>query len=233
MKILAVIPARYGSKGIPKKNIKNLAGKPLIWHTIKSAVEAKVFENVVVSTDSKKIKNVAEKAGADVPFLRDKFLSTDDALAIPVVENALLKSAKFYKKNFNAVCMLQPTTPLRVLEDYINVVKLFKSGRNVDSVISAVKATQSPYKMLKRDSEGYRIPFLDWPVENPPRQSLPTIYAYNGAFYLVKANVLLNQKTFIGKKCLLYEMPFERSVNIDTSFDFFIAENLIKYKKRR
>ena len=100
MKILAVIPARYGSKGIPQKNIKNLAGKPLICHTVESAIESKVFENVVVSTDSKRIKNIAERVGADVPFLRDRILATDNALAIPVIENAMLNAIKFYKKNF-------------------------------------------------------------------------------------------------------------------------------------
>ena len=227
MNILGIIPARIGSKGVTKKNIKEINNIPLIAYTIRSALLSKQFTDIVVSTDSDEIKLIAENEGALVPFIRSKDLSDDKALAIPVIQDAVKKTIEFNHKNYDAICMLQPTSPLRSIEDYINVVSLLET-KKIDSVISVVEASQHPHKMVRKDSNGFLFPFLDWPTENPPRQELPSVYIYNGAFYLTKFSTLMEKNTFKGETCYLYEMPASRSVNIDNENDFLLAEVLLK-----
>lgn len=229
MNILAVIPARKGSKGVKDKNIKKINDVPLISFTIRSAIKSKLFADIVVSTDSEIIKGIAEKEGASVPFIRSDDLSHDTALAVPVIQDAVINIQSLNNKKYDAVCMLQPTSPLRSEADYNNVVELFDSD-DVDSVISVVEVNQHPYKMVRKSSNDLLMPFLDWPIENPPRQQLPKLYTYNGAFYLSKYNVLMNENTFKGANCKLYEMPESRSVNIDTENDFLLAASIIKNK---
>lgn len=226
MNILAVIPARRGSKGVKLKNIKKINNTPLIAFTIRSALKSEQFSDVVVSTDCDKIKSIAEDEGALVPFIRSADLSNDSALAIPVIQDAVVKMQDYTKKKYDAVCMLQPTSPLRSLDDYINVVNLLHD-KTTDSVISVVEVNQHPYKMVRMSSEQMLLPFLDWHTENPPRQTLPKLYTYNGAFYLTKYKVLMNHNSFKGKNCKLYEMPESRSVNIDTQNDFLLAETIM------
>lgn len=224
MNILGVIPARGGSKGVPNKNRRLLNSKPLIVHTIDKAIASQVFDKIIVSTDCEDIANIARDAGADVPFIRDAELATDSALAIPVIQDAYRRACRYYEANFDAVCMLQPTTPLRSGEDFQNVRDLLVNNPTSDSVISVVAVSQHPHKMVRKSEDGYMMPFLDWPVENPPRQSLPDLYTYNGAFYLTRTSVLMGQNSFKGQSCHLYEMPFDRSVNIDNISDFQLAE---------
>lgn len=231
MNILAVIPARKGSKGVKFKNIKKMNNTPLIAYTIRSARESKQFTDIVVSTDCKKIKAIAEDEGALVPFIRNTDLSNDSALAIPVIQDAVIKMQDYTKKKYDAICMLQPTTPLRSLEDYKNVINLLLD-KTIDSVISVVEVNQHPYKMVRMSSAQMLLPFLDWHTENPPRQTLPKLYTYNGAFYLTKYKILMNHNSFKGKNCKLYEMPESRSVNIDTQNDFLLAETIMKNLKK-
>ncbi len=228
MKTLAVIPARAGSKGVLRKNIRPLNGIPLIVHTIKAAIESKAFERVVVSTDSEEIRELALRAGAEVPFVRDPVLATDGALAVAVVQDATRRAVEFYGCEFEAVCMLQPTTPLRTPKDCKIVQRMLAEDEDLDSIISVVQVSQHPYKMLRQSEAGLLLPFLDWPIENPPRQSLPKVFTYNGAFYLTRSKVLLNEGSFRGKRCRLYEMPTVRSVNIDNEVDFQLAEILMQ-----
>lgn len=227
MKILGLIPARKGSKGVPNKNTKNIAGAPLVTHTVSVALESEVFHRVVVSTDCEATREIVESAGATAPFLRDPALAGDSALATAVIADALEKSERFFSESYDVVCMLQPTTPLRSVDDCRNVAEILRTQQITDSVISVVEASQNPYKLLRRDGSGKLQPFLDWPVENPPRQSLPKFYAYNGAFYATRTEVFKETHSFKGTNCTLYEMPLERSVNIDSLFDFEIAELLL------
>ena len=229
MNIIAVIPARKGSKGVKGKNIRTINNVPLISYTIRCALESKLFSDVVVSTDSEEIKAVAEEEGALVPFIRSEELSHDTALAIPVIQDAVKKTQSFNNKKYDGICMLQPTSPLRSEEDFKNVVGLL-DNIHVDSVISVVEVSQHPYKVVRKNSEDMLVPFLDWPIENPPRQKLPKLYTYNGAFYLTKYNILMNEGSFKGTNCKLYEMPESRSVNIDTENDFLLAASILKNK---
>lgn len=222
MKVLGVIPARGGSKGVKNKNIKPLAGKPLIAYTIEAAQHSQLT-TAIVSTDSEDIAEVSRQYGAWVPFLRPTNLATDSAKAIPVIQHALRFVEEQEGVTYDAVMMLQPTTPFRTGEDIDKALKLLERT-GADSVISVVDAgAHHPARM--KYLEGNRL--IDPPYceayENQPRQELRPMYLRNGAVYLTRRNVLL-RNSFKGSDCCALIMPEERSVNIDTPLDFDYAE---------
>jgi CMP-N,N'-diacetyllegionaminic acid synthase len=221
MKILGIIPARGGSKGVPDKNIKPLAGKPLIAYTIHAANQSKL-DRVIVSTDSNKIAEVAQQYEVDVPFLRPAELGTDNAKAIPVIQHALQFLSK-KGEEYDAVMMLQPTTPFRRTEDINEAIDILKRT-GADSVISVVNVEgHHPARMKYLGDDGRLIdpPFCE-AYENQPRQELEPMYLRNGAIYLTRKEILL-QNSFKGKDCRAQIMAQEYSVNIDTEFDFAYA----------
>lgn len=227
-KIIGVIPARGGSKSIPRKNIKILQGKPLVAYTIEEAKKSKYLTHLVVSTEDEEIKNISLKYGAEVPFLRPKELATDDALAIPTVQHTVITIEKIKNIKYNYVIMLQPTTPLRETEDIDKALAMLIEA-DADGIISVVDVDNwHPMKMKKFDENSYLIDYQTPPVENPPRQILPKVYMVNGAIYATKRDVFMEKNTFKGEKCLGYIMPPERSVNIDTEIDFLIAEYYLR-----
>ena len=224
MKHIAIIPARSGSKGVKNKNIRFLNGEPLIAHTIKTAIASEVYSAVYVSTDSEEIAEIAIAEGALVPFLRSKTLAEDSALAVDVMIDAL-KRISIEKPDQTYFSMLQPTTPLRNKED-CKLVHEILIRNSLSSLISITQCSEHPYKMVRKSNNNSRLNFLDWPYENPPRQSLPEIYIYNGAFYSSKVECFIENKTFVNDDTYLYEMPKERSINIDDEIDFKLAEIL-------
>lgn len=229
-KIIGVIPARGGSKSIPRKNIKILQGKPLVAYTIEEAKKSKHLTHLVVSTEDKEIKNISLKYGAEVPFFRPKELATDDALAIPTVQHAVITIEKIKNIKYDYVIMLQPTAPLRKTEDIDKALAMLIEA-DADGVISVVDVDNwHPMKMKKFDENSYLIDYQTPPVENPPRQILPRVYMVNGAIYATKRDIFMEKNTFKGEKCLGYIMPPERSVNIDTEIDFLIAEYYLRKK---
>ena len=234
MKVLGVIPARGGSKGIPNKNIKLLNGKPLIYYSILEGLQSTVISDLIVSTDDKEIKKIAENFGANCPFIRPSDLSNDTALAIPTIQHALFFMEKMKKFKYDYVVMLQPTSPLRTSTDIDKAIDmLIKSGS--DGIISVVNVDNNhPMKMKKflgKDQvSGKMVDYEKPPVENCPRQKLPPVFIVNGAIYATKRNVLINDNSFQGQYCEGYVMSPERSINIDTIYDFYIAEKLMKGK---
>lgn len=229
MKILGVIPARGGSKGIPKKNIRLLADKPLIAYTIECGLRCKLITDLVVSTDDEEIRDIARQEGAQVPFLRPPELATDMALAIPTIQHAVREMERIKKGNYDVIVMLQPTTPLRTPEDLSEALqRLIES--DADGIISVVDVDNWHPMKMKRFENDYLVDYEKPPMENPPRQILPKVYMVNGAIYATKRDIFMNQSTFRGKKCLGYIMPQERSVNIDGEIDFLAAEIYIKQK---
>lgn len=222
-RILGVIPARGGSKGIKNKNIRPLNNKPLIAYTINAAQQSKALSDCIVSTDSLEIKGIAESYGAKVPFLRPKYLSHDTALAIPTIQHAVENYEKDVGYEFDYVVMLQPTTPLRTSDD-IDSALLELIEQKADSTISVVDVDNNhPWKM-KIVKDGYLHDYIDNEMENPPRQTLPKIYIVNGAIYATKRNVLMLENSFKGKTCIPFIMTSKRSVNIDNIEDFITAE---------
>ncbi len=230
-KILAIIPARGGSKSLPGKNIKMLAGKPLIAWTIEAALKSKYLDRVIVSTDDKKIAAIAKKYHAEAPFLRPVKLAKDKSPTVPVLLHALrwLKSKEGYSPD--AIVTLQPTSPLRRAEHIDEALRLFyKTGS--DSVASVCRAEHSPYWMIK--VTGNRVfPFMKNYSEHKRRQDLPPVYRPNGAVYVTRCGVLMKQKRMLGRDTRAIVMNAESSVDIDTVFDFKLAETFLKEKRAR
>jgi CMP-N,N'-diacetyllegionaminic acid synthase len=231
MKILAIIPARGGSKGIPNKNIKLLLGKPLIQYTAEVALSCKDYLNrIIVSTDDSKIANIAKSIGLEVPFLRPSNMASDQAPALPYVQHALLEFKNHFNENFDAVLILQPTNPLRNREDIIHSIELMKT-HDCDSVISHFETDKyHPVFMKKISSDGFIAPFHADFIEKEGlrRQDVtPKALRRDGAIYLVKTEVVLSQNSLWGKKIFPYIIPEERSIGIDTPKDWGQVEQYL------
>lgn len=222
MKILGIIPARGGSKGVPRKNIKLLGGKPLIAYTIEEALKSKLTR-VIVSTEDKEIAEVAKAYGADVSFMRPMELATDNASSIHVVQHALKEIETIGNTIYDAIMLLQPTTPFRIANDINEAINKFKSER-CDSVISVVNVGGTHPARMKYIENGVLIdpPFSE-NYEGQNRQELIPMYIRNGAIYLTRKETIL-KNSFKGDKSLALTMPELRSVNIDTLEDFEYAQ---------
>ena len=222
-KITAIIPARGGSKGIPRKNIRLLAGKPLINHTIEQAKGSGFIDTIVVTTDDLEIARIAEGQGVTV-VIRPEEISGDESPTIDAVIHVLEQS----EKNGTAhddIILLQPTSPLRDAGDIDAAITLFCEG-NCDSVISVTSVSHPPFwNLIIKNS--YLIPLFD--EENLPkrRQDLPRTYLPNGAIYIMSAELIQKCRSFFGKKSIPYFMSPEKSIDIDTEIDFIIAESIL------
>lgn len=229
--MLAIIPARSGSKGIPRKNITLVAGKPLIAYTILTALKTGHLERVIVSTDSPKIASIARSFGAKVPFLRPASLAKDETPGILPILHALhwLEENEGYRPCY--VICLQPTSPLRAVEDIENVIRIAEA-KKAESLISVSPAKDHPYWMKKMDRKGRLRDFIALNRPIPRRQVLPRIYALNGAIYLARREVLLNRRTWYTKRTYAYVMPCERSLDIDTPWDLHLADLILRNGSR-
>ncbi len=229
--IVAIIPARAGSKGIPKKNVRCLAGKPLIAYTIEAALNSEVIDRVIVSTDSNEIADIAKSYGADVPFLRPPELSTDDASSFSVFRHAIEYLEKNESYPVDIGVLLQPTSPLRGAKRIDEVIeKILTSDCN--SVITVCKTKHHhPYWSFKMQDDEL-IPLMENVIPINRRQLLPDVYAVNGAVYAIKRNVIFEQASFFGKNVRAIIMSEEESLDIDNYLDFFIAEMVLTCWKR-
>ncbi|MBF0479339.1 MAG: acylneuraminate cytidylyltransferase family protein [Candidatus Omnitrophica bacterium] len=228
--ILATIAARGGSKGVPQKNIRPLMGKPLIGYTIEQALQCPLINEVIVTTDSVEIAETAKSFGAKVPFLRPAELATDAAGKLPALQHAVQYAIKEMKLNPEYVVDLDPTSPLRLLEDIAGCIALIQKG-NCDSVITGYRSNKNPYfNMVEINEAGFAEVSKNAGSVILGRQSAPIVYAMNASIYVWKTEVLLNQKSIISGKVKLYEMPQDRSIDIDSLVDFKIVELLLKEK---
>jgi CMP-N-acetylneuraminic acid synthetase len=220
-KLLAVIPARGGSKRLPRKNILDLAGKPLIAWTIEAALGSKYIDRVIVSTDDKEIATISKKYGADVPFMRPSELATDEAKSVDVAIH-LLEKLKKIREKYDYIILLQPTSPLRTTQNIDDSVELLQA-RKSDAVISVCKVEHSPLwcNLIPDDDLSN---FLDHSILNKRSQDLEQYYRLNGAIYLCNAEKLKEEKAFFLKnRCSAYKMNRESSVDIDSRMDFLYA----------
>jgi CMP-N,N'-diacetyllegionaminic acid synthase len=226
--VLAVIPARGGSKGVPRKNIRPVCGKPLISYTIECAQAAgDLFHRIVVSTDDEEIAAVARQYGADVPFIRPAELAQDVSPIIPVFQHAVRWIETHDHIRFDWVCILQPTEPFRTPDDIRRSLELAVTG-GCDSVISVVQVFATHPILMKRIEEDRLVPFCVEEKEGTRRQDYaPAAYMRNGAIYLTRRDVLMNQNSIWGKTTRPYVMPLENSVSIDTELDLKLAEVLM------
>ena len=219
--VLAVIPARGGSKAVPRKNLVRVGGRPLLEWTLAAARAAMCIDRVIVSTDDEEIAAVARAGGADVPFLRPAELARDDSAGADVVLHATawLKEHQGYLPEY--VVTLQPTSPLRTANDVDAAVGLARA-HDAHSVISVSPAAQSPYWMVRVDADLQVHEFL--PGDPPTRQQLPPLYVINGAVYVTETAHLLQTRALYGAGTLAYVMPEERSLDLDTEWDMQLAD---------
>lgn len=229
--VLCVIPARGGSKSIIKKNIAKLNGKPLIAYTILEAQKVFPKENIVVSTDDKEIASVSKKYGCDIFFKRPKKLASDNAKSYEVILHSLNFMENLNNKLYDKIIMLQPTSPLRKSSHIIKSLKIINE-RNVDSVVSIVNVNgYHPYRM-KIIKNNFLKNYIDQGFEDMrPRQLLPNIFIRNGAIYLNKRKVIINEKQLVGKKVKPLIMKDFESINIDSVNDLYLAESILKNSK--
>jgi len=231
MRIVGVIPARKGSKGIPNKNMIDLCGKHLIEHTFIESLKSNL-DKVILTTDDDNIINLAQEKypNIKVPFRRPDHLSCGDTEALDVVIHLLQWMKANNKELPDALCWLQPTSPLRTIVNINDCINLMRSS-DVDSVISVVDVHGiSPYKMKSINIDGFLEDLIKLENKSTNRQKLPKTYIPNGAIFMVKLDILLKYKNFFGTKSVPYEMSEESSVNIDTFLDAKIA-NLILEKR--
>jgi CMP-N-acetylneuraminic acid synthetase len=228
MKVLAIIPARGGSKGVPGKNIKILGGKPLIAYTILAAQKAALVTDIILSTDSDEIIQVAQTYGLEVPFKRPASLATDESPTILTVLHALdYFSAKGIA--FDAVCLLQVTNPFRTSEFIDQALEKFKNSKT-DSLISVLKLPHdfNPHWIFEENESGnLKISTGESEIISR-RQALPAAYYRDGSIYITKTEVILKQKSFYGKSIAYIEADAKMHVNIDTMEDWEKAEKMLK-----
>lgn len=225
MKIIAIIPARGGSKGVSKKNIRLLADKPLIHYTIRAAQHSNYVDHVIVSTDDDEIINVASTKDVQV-IKRPPEISDDDAPTIDAILHLLDNSDELGLEP-DLVVLLQPTSPFRTTSDIDAALDIFLQN-DCDSIISVVETTHPPYwNMVVKGS--YLQPLFDKDFLRMRRQDLPRTYIPNGAIYIASAETLKKTHSFYTPKTEPYIMPAERSLDIDSEFDLLFAEALMKH----
>jgi CMP-N,N'-diacetyllegionaminic acid synthase len=231
-KVLGIIPARGGSKGVPRKNIKLLGGKPLISYTIELALKSSMIDRLIVSTDDKEISQIASSYGADVPFLRPKELANDTAKAISVVKHAINFCESQDSCEYDLIVYLEPPAPFRILEDIELPIAQMKKDNLIDSVIGVTEANHF-HPLIMRKIENHRLkPIWKDAPEGMPRQLYqPTAYKINGAIYTIRRRNVKNG-FFYGNYVAPYIMPADRSINIDDYLDWYAAEGKIIFDKK-
>ena len=230
MRVLGIVTARGGSKGIPRKNIVPLLGKPLLEYTADAALSAKRLTRVILSTEDEEIAHIGRQCGLDIPFFRPVELAADDTPTISVLQDAV-RRLEASGERYDAVLTLQPTNPLRLPEDIDgSIEQLEESG--ADSVISFVDVGEKHPARMKFVSPDGRVldpPFAE-AFEGQRRQDLPKLYLREGSIYLTRHAVLMEQNSLKGRDCRIWIIPQERYCNIDTPFDLFLAEQMLKYR---
>jgi len=226
--ILCTICARGGSKGVKNKNIKLLHGKPLIAYTIEQALNSKLFEYIVVSTDSDKIAEVSKEYGAEIFFRRSSEMSSDKAGKLEVIRDAFLRSEEHYNTTFDYLIDLDATAPLRNTDDIINSFRQFLENNN-DNLITAMSSRRSPYFNLIEVDENGNVN-LSKPLNERiiRRQDTPKTYDMNASIYIWKRDTILNKDKLFLERTGLFIMPEERSIDIDTPLDFKFVEFIME-----
>ena len=225
MKIIAIIPARGGSKGVPKKNIRLIYNKPLIVWSIEQALASKFINRVIVSTDCIEIANISKNAGAEVPELRPSQLAQDETATEPVLIHAIKNWCSV--QGDDIIMLLQPTSPMRLSKSIDNAITYFKKNKS-DSLVSVSENHSFFWKNIN-----FPEPLYDY-KNRLRRQDInkkDKLYRENGSIYMTRVNILLNQKNRLGGKISMFLMEESESLEIDSELDFFIIEELMKRNK--
>lgn len=227
-KVLGLVVARGGSKGVPRKNLRLLGGRPLIAWTIEAAKASSCLDALVISTDDPEIAETARQNGCEVPFLRPAELAGDTVGAMPVVMHAI-RTLEEAGRHFDWIVLLQPTSPFRSASDIDAAVKLCFDGE-APACVSLVEADKSPWWMVSLNDAGRMETLMESTAVR--RQDLPVAYAYNGAVYVARISWLAQSGSFIAPETLGYVMPRDRSLDIDGEWDFQLAEAVYSLRSR-
>lgn len=236
MSILAIIPARGGSKSIPKKNIRSFCGKPLVSYSIETALACPSVGRVVVSSDDPFIIDVANQYGAETPFTRPKELAEDNTPDLPVFIHCLnfLKQSEGYEPDI--IVQLRPTSPLRTVEMIEKGIQLLIDNPEADSVRSVCEPSQNPHKMWTIGKDSFLSPLLDLPITEPynqPRQNLPVVYWQNGYVDVTGRATILEKNSMTGDNILPLLINNEEFIDIDNEITFKLAESIYLSKNEK
>ncbi|MCX7121838.1 MAG: acylneuraminate cytidylyltransferase family protein [Gammaproteobacteria bacterium] len=229
MKVLCTICARGGSQGVKNKNLISLLGKPLIAHSILQAKKSKLFDAIGVSSDSKKILSISKKWGADYLIDRPAEFASSTAAKLPAIQHAVSAIEMLTSSQFDIIVDLDVTSPLRAIEDLRESLALFLKHKEANNLITACPARKSPYfNLVEADKNGFA--YLSKIPETPVvrRQDTPSCYDMNASIYIWKRDSLFQNTSVLSDRTLLYVMPEERSVDIDTPLDLKFVRLLAK-----
>lgn len=229
-KILAIVLARSGSRGLKNKNTKLFFRKPLICHTFETLKKAKMFDKIIISTDSKKCAKLAKRYNIEVPFLRPKKLSTNNSKAIDVIAHAL-KYIKNQHKKFDYVQYVMPTTPLKSVKDFRYALKLLEK-KSADMVVSLCKFNKPKEWINPVKKDFFLNDWNKYQIEKKNRQDFKRNYYINGCIYLAKWDIFFKKKNWFAQKIFGFEMPRSRSIDIDNIEDFNEAKFFYKMKNK-
>lgn len=220
--VLAVIAARGGSKGVPRKNIRPICGRPLLAYTIEVSQRSRYLDRIVVSSEDREIQEVAQAWGAEV-VVRPACLATDEIASIDPVLHAITECP-----GYDYVVLLQPTSPLRMAQDIDSALELCL-GQCAPACIAVCEAPIPPQRLFTLDAQGRLIRFVSGAVPTQ-RQDLPPFYIVNGAVYVAESEWLMRERRFVSKDTIAYVMPNERSLDIDTEVDLLLFEFLLQHR---
>lgn len=221
-KVLAIIPARGGSKGVPRKNIRSLAGKPLIAWTIEEAKKSSYIDRLILSSEDNEIINIAKEYGCEVPFVRPSEFAQDETSGIDPLLHALGELSEY-----DYVISLQPTSPLRLAKDIDACVeRMIATGS--PACVSVTEPSNSPYWMYTVNDKEKMVPLIEQENLTVRRQDLPVVYALNGAVYIAEVDWLKQNKSFLTTETTAFIMPQHRSYDIDTEEDFLWCDLRMK-----
>ncbi|MGN6137099.1 MAG: acylneuraminate cytidylyltransferase family protein [Aureliella sp.] len=229
MRVFGLVTARGGSKGVPRKNLAPLAGKSLLEWTAQSALASHRLDRVILSTDDEEIADAGLECGLEVPFMRPPELARDETPTLPVIQHAI-EHLQARGERFDAVFLLQPTNPLRLASDIDGAIELMERT-GADSVIGFVDVGEKHPARMKFIADGRVIdpPFAEQ-FEGQRRQDLPQLFLRDGSVYLTRTSVVMEQNSIKGRDCRAWIIPPERACAIDSPFDIFLAEQLLKWQ---
>lgn len=231
-KIVGLIPARGNSKGLPGKNIKILNGKPLIVWSIDAGRRSKYLDELVVSTDSPKIRRIAERFGAKAPFLRPKALAGDKSPTFAVIRHAVEFLRKKMNKNFDYIVLIEPTSPLRDVADIDRAIELLVEKKRAQAIVSVCRTEgTNPAFLVLKDKKGFMRGYANKKMTVLRRQDIEDVYFLEGTIYASRTDVFLRRKTFYHEKTLTYEVPKWKSPEVDDIYDFLQIEAIMKYRR--
>lgn len=226
--VLGLIPARGGSKGVPRKNLRPLGGVPLVVRSIQTGLGCRSITDLCVSTDDEEIASVSSDAGAKVPFLRPAELATDEAPTLPTMQHALAEMEKLTGQTYDYLVLLEPTSPFRTENDVEGALSALRDS-DADSIVGVTQLASHHPIFAKKIEDGVLVPFVMPEPEGTRRQDAkPPAYCRNGAIYVFRTERTTRRGRLYGDKVLPWVMPDERSVNIDREVDFLVAEGLIE-----